>query len=48
MLRGMDAIGTEIWHLLERPLKVSEICDELMTRYDVERGVYGTVVDNPR
>jgi len=36
---GLDAIGTEIWHLLEKPLTVSEICDEMMARYDVERDV---------
>jgi hypothetical protein len=36
---GLDAIGTEIWRLLESPRKVSEICDEMMARYDVERDV---------
>ena len=35
---GLDAIGSEIWGLLENPRRVSEICDRMMERYDVERG----------
>lgn len=36
---GLDGIGSEIWRLLDAPLRVSEICDEMMERYDVERDV---------
>jgi len=35
---GLDAIASEIWGLLENPRRVSEICDRMMERYDVERG----------
>ena len=36
---GLDGIGTEIWRLLESPLRVSEICDQMMARYRVEKDV---------
>jgi len=36
---GLDGIGSEIWRLLGSPLKVSDICDAMMARYDVERDV---------
>jgi len=45
---GLDGIGSEIWGLLDSPLTVLEICDELMARYNVERDVCGKVVDDPR
>jgi hypothetical protein len=35
---GLDAVGSEIWDLMDRPRTVSEICDVMMERYDVERG----------
>ena len=34
---GLDGIGSEIWRLIETPSRVSEICDVMMERYDVER-----------
>jgi hypothetical protein len=34
---GLDAIGSEIWSLLQSPRRVSEICDTLMQEYQVER-----------
>ena len=34
---GLDAIVSKIWQLLDKPLKVSEICDIMMSRYDVKR-----------
>ncbi|WP_035241282.1 lasso peptide biosynthesis PqqD family chaperone [Desulfobacter vibrioformis] len=34
---GLDNIGSEIWRLIETPRRVSEICDAMMERYDVER-----------
>ena len=36
---GLDKIGSEIWRLLERPLRVIDICEELMGRYNVEKDV---------
>lgn len=33
---GLDAIGSEIWALLEGPRSVSEICTSMCERYDVE------------
>jgi len=45
---GLDGIGSEIWGLLDSPLTVLEICDELMASYNVERDVCGKVVDDPR
>ncbi|HCY84773.1 MAG TPA: lasso peptide biosynthesis PqqD family chaperone [Desulfobacteraceae bacterium] len=34
---GLDAIGSEIWRLLEKPISVSEICKAMTARYDVEK-----------
>jgi hypothetical protein len=36
---GLDGIGSEIWKLLEKPMPVSEICETMMARYEVERDV---------
>jgi hypothetical protein len=36
---GLDAIGSKIWELLDKPITVSEICDIMVARYDVERDV---------
>jgi hypothetical protein len=33
----LSAIGSEIWGLLEKPRRVSEICDFLLDRYEVDR-----------
>ncbi len=33
---GLDAVGTEIWNLLETPRSFGEICADLLARYDVE------------
>lgn len=33
---GLDAIGSEIWTLLETPRSVAEICAVMGERYDVE------------
>jgi hypothetical protein len=32
---GLDAIGTRIWHLLEKEMSVQEICTILRSEYDV-------------
>jgi hypothetical protein len=34
---GLDSIGSEIWDMLKSPLRVSEICDVLIQRYEVGR-----------
>lgn len=34
---GLDAIGSVIWDMLEISRRVSEICDDLMELYDVDR-----------
>ena len=36
---GLDSIGSQIWHLLEKPRQVSEICEMMMDRYDVEKSI---------
>lgn len=33
---GLDAIGSEIWALLEKPRSVAEICAAMGARYEVE------------
>lgn len=40
---GLDCVGTRIWTLIDQPKKVSEIIDELLKEYDVERKI---CVDN--
>ena len=34
---GLNTIGSAIWRLLEHPKCVSDLCDRLMERYDVDR-----------
>ena len=34
---GLDAIGSQIWELLETPCSIRALCDQLLPRYDVER-----------
>ncbi len=36
---GFDAIGREIWDLLEAPMPVSALCERLLEVYDVEAEV---------
>ncbi len=31
---GMDRIGTRIWQLLETPLVISDLCDQLQKEYN--------------
>jgi hypothetical protein len=35
---GLDVIASEIWDLLENPVQVSEICETMMARYEVDEG----------
>lgn len=34
---GLDSVGTEIWKMLERPMRVSDLCAGLMERYAVDQ-----------
>jgi Coenzyme PQQ synthesis protein D (PqqD) len=33
---GLDAIGSEIWNMIEQPRRVADICAALVASYDVE------------
>lgn len=33
---GLDAIGSRIWNLLERPAKVGDLCQALMKEFEVD------------
>jgi hypothetical protein len=33
---GLDAIGSDVWRLLEDETSVEEICSDLSSRYDVD------------
>ena len=34
---GLDDIGSRIWELIEHPVKVSDLIDTLLERFDVDR-----------
>ena len=34
---GLDEIGSRIWELIEKPVKVSNLIDTLLERFDVDR-----------
>jgi len=34
---GLNAMGSRIWELLERPYSVDELCGELMAHFEVDR-----------
>ena len=34
---GMDAIGSRVWALIKQPCSVSELCDILLTEFNVDR-----------
>ncbi len=34
---GLDDIGSRIWELIEKPVKVSDLIDTLLERFDVDR-----------
>jgi hypothetical protein len=34
---GMDPIGSRIWALIKQPRSVSELCDILLTEFNVDR-----------
>jgi hypothetical protein len=33
-----DAIGADIWHQLEQPVRVRDLCDRLVEKYEVDPG----------
>ena len=33
---GLDRVGSDIWNMMEHPARVSDICEQLVERYDVE------------
>ena len=34
---GLNEVGTFIWELLQEPRSVDDLCQEVVTEYDVER-----------
>lgn len=36
MYYGLDEIGNRIWTLLDSPKRIAELCDLLVTEYDVD------------
>jgi len=34
---GLDDIGSRIWELIEKPVRVSDLIDTLLERFDVDR-----------
>lgn len=36
---GLDAVGSSIWNLMERPITFQDLCKMLMDQYDVEGDV---------
>jgi hypothetical protein len=35
---GLDEVGSEIWRLVQQPIRVSDICDAILDAYDVDPG----------
>lgn len=36
---GLEGIGSRIWHLIELPIRVSDLCEKLLSEYDVDKAV---------
>jgi hypothetical protein len=34
---SLDPVGSRVWELIEKPVKVSELIDALLLKYDVDR-----------
>jgi hypothetical protein len=34
---GMDPVGSRVWELIEKPIKVSKLIDGLLGKYNVDR-----------
>ena len=41
---GLDGVGARIWGLINEPRRVSDLCEVLLTEYDVERASCETQV----
>jgi hypothetical protein len=33
---GLNSVGSRIWHLLDAPIRIRDICATLLTEYEVE------------
>lgn len=38
MYYGLDTVGARIWHLIQEPRTVPELCDAIVQEYEVEPG----------
>ena len=36
---GLNSVGSRIWNLLERPVRISDLCATLVSEYDVDATV---------
>lgn len=34
---GLNSVAATVWNMLEKPLSVGEICDQLTSEYDVDK-----------
>jgi hypothetical protein len=34
---GLDPVGSRVWELIENPIRVSDLIDALLLKYDVDR-----------
>jgi hypothetical protein len=34
---GLDPVGSRVWELIEAPIRVSDLVDALLLKYDVDR-----------
>lgn len=34
---GLDPVGSRVWELIEKPVKVTELIDALILKYEVDR-----------
>ncbi|HMB40353.1 MAG TPA: PqqD family peptide modification chaperone [Balneolaceae bacterium] len=34
---GLNSVAAAVWNLLEEPLSIGNICDQLISEYDVEK-----------
>lgn len=41
---GLNPVSTRIWHLLEEPQRLSDLCDVLMSEFDVDEATCQTEV----
>ncbi len=36
---GLDAVGSRVWELIQQPLHISAICDQVAAEFEVDRSV---------